>query len=78
VRSATSVAPRSEGPHIAGDFGGGIRFYPKSWLAFDAGLVGTFYPDQPNTSVPGTLQKIIAAQIGVTVFFPFTFQYEYP
>jgi outer membrane beta-barrel protein len=78
VWSATSVAPRSEGPHIAADFGGGIRFYPKSWLAFDAGLVGTFYPDQPNTSVPGTLQKIIAAQIGVTVFFPFTFQYEYP
>jgi outer membrane beta-barrel protein len=78
VWSATSDAPRSEGPHIATDLGGGIRFYPKDWLAIDGGLVATLYPDQPLKSVPSTLQKVVTAQIGLTVFFPFTFEYVHP
>jgi outer membrane beta-barrel protein len=78
VWSATSVAPRSEGPHIATDIGGGLRFYPRDWLAIDGGLVATFYPDQPLKSVSSTLQKVVTAQIGFTVFFPFTFEYVYP
>lgn len=78
VWSATSVAPRSEGPHVAGDFGGGVHFYPNSWLAIDAGVVATLYPDQPNTSFPSTLQKVIVAQIGLSVFLPFSFEYVYP
>ena len=78
VWSATSVAPRSEGPHIATDFGGGIRFYPRSWLALDGGVVATLYPDQPSQAVPSSIQKIVTAQIGVTIFFPFTFEYVYP
>jgi outer membrane beta-barrel protein len=78
VWSATSVAPRSEGPHMATDFGGGIRFYPKSWLALDAGLVATLYVDQPNKAIPSAIQKIVAAQIGVAMFWPFTFEYVYP
>ncbi len=76
--SATSVAPRKEGPHIATDFGGGIRFYPSDWLAFDGGVIATFYPDQPLTSVPSTMQKVVAAQLGLTVFFPFSFEYTHP
>lgn len=78
VWSATSSAPRSEGPHLATDFGGGLRFYPKSWLALDAGVIATLYPDQPVTQVPSTVQKVVAAQLGVTVFWPFTFEYVYP
>jgi outer membrane beta-barrel protein len=78
VWSATSSAPRSEGPHIATDVGGGLRFYPKDWLAIDGGLTATLYPDQPLTSVPSTLQKIVAAHIGLAVFFPFTFEYVHP
>jgi outer membrane beta-barrel protein len=78
VWSATSVAPRKEGPHLATDFGGGVRFYPTDWLAFDGGIVATLYPDQPITSVPSTVQKVVAAQIGFTLFFPFTFEYVYP
>ncbi len=78
VWSATSFAPRSEGPHVATDIGAGLRFYPKSWLALDGGLVATLYADQPSTSAPSTIQKIIAARIGVTIFFPFTFEYVYP
>ena len=78
VWTATSAAPRSEGPHLATDLGGGIRFYPNEWLAIDAGLVATLYPDQPLTSVPSTLQKVVTAQIGLTFFFPFTFEYVYP
>ena len=78
VWSDTSLAPRSEGAHIAGDIGGGIRFYPNNWLALDAGVVATLYPDQPITSVPSTLQKVVAGHLGVTIFFPFTFEYVYP
>jgi len=77
VWSATSQAPRKEGPHIATDFGGGIRFYPKSWLALDGGVIATLYPDQPATSAPSTVQKVVAAQLGLTVFFPFNFEYVY-
>ena len=78
VWSATSLAPRSEGPHVATDLGGGIRFYPKDWLSLDAGLVATLYPDQPATSAPSTLQNVVSARIGFTFFFPTHFDYVYP
>jgi outer membrane beta-barrel protein len=78
VWSATSIAPRSEGPHLATDIGGGLRFYPNDWLAFDAGVVATFYPDQPNEAVPSTWQKLVAVHAGLTLFFPFSFEYVYP
>jgi outer membrane beta-barrel protein len=78
VWSATSSAPRKEGPHIATDFGGGIRFYPKSWLALDGGVIATLYPDQPVTQVPSTVQKVVAVQFGLTFFLPTTFEYVYP
>jgi outer membrane beta-barrel protein len=78
VWSATSVAPRKEGPHLATDFGGGIRFYPNDWLSLDGGVVATLYPDQPLTSVPSTIQNVVAAQVGFTVFFPFSFEYVHP
>jgi outer membrane beta-barrel protein len=74
----TSIAPRNAGPHVAADFGGGVRFYPASWLALDGGVVATFYPDQPNSAVPSTLQKVIAARIGFSIFFPTNFEYVYP
>jgi outer membrane beta-barrel protein len=78
VWSATSLEPRNEGPHIATDLGGGIRFYPSDWLALDAGLIGTFYPDQPSTSAPSSLQRVLSAQVGFTVFLPLTFEYSHP
>ena len=78
VWSATSLAPRNEGPHLGTDLGGGIRFYPKEWLAFDLGLSATLYPDQPIKSVPGTVQKVFAANIGFSFFFPTSFEYVYP
>lgn len=77
VWSATSFAPRDEGPHLAGEFGGGIRFYPTSYLALEIGVTATLYPDQKDLAVPGTLQKIIAAGVGVSFFFP-GFEYYYP
>ncbi len=78
VETDTSRAPRKEGFHAAADLGGGVRFYPKEWLAFELGLVATFYPDQPILSVPGTLQKVVAATVGVSFFWPFSFDYYYP
>ena len=78
VWTATSVAPRNEGPHLATDFGGGVRFYPKEWMAFELGMNATLYPDQPTKSVPGTVQKVFVANVGLSFFFPTTFEYVYP
>jgi outer membrane beta-barrel protein len=78
VWSATSFSPRNEGPHLATDFGGGVRFYPKSWLAFELGLLATLYNDQPILSVPGTVQKVFVANVGFSFFLPPSFDYVYP
>lgn len=78
VWTDTSEAPRDEGAHLAADLGGGVRFYPKEWLAFEFGLLATLYPDQPVESVPSTLQKVFTANFGVSFFYPFDFEYVYP
>ncbi len=78
VWSATSLEPRNEGPHLATDLGGGVRFYPKEWLAFELGLMATLYPDQPILSVPGTVQRVFVANVGLSFFFPPRFEYVYP
>ncbi len=75
--TATSLAPRNEGPHLAGDLGTGLRFYPKEWLAFELGLNCTLYPDQPTKSVPGTIQRVFVANVGFSFFFPTSFDYKY-
>ncbi len=78
VWSSTSGAPLNQGPHWATDLGGGLRFYPKEWLAFDLGLMATLYPDQPVPLLPATVQKVFTGTIGVSIFFPTSFEYTYP
>jgi outer membrane beta-barrel protein len=78
VWSATSGAPRNEGAHLATDVGGGVRFYPKEWMAFELGLLATLYPDQPVASLPATIQKVFVANVGMSFFFPTTFEYVHP
>jgi outer membrane beta-barrel protein len=78
VWSATTEPPRNEDPHIATDFGGGLRFYPKDWLAFEMGLSATLYPDRPAASLPATLQKVFTANFGLSFFFPTSFDYVHP
>jgi outer membrane beta-barrel protein len=78
VWTATSQKPRNQGPHLAAELGGGIRFYPKEWMAFELGMMATFYPDQPNPAVPATVQTVFVANVGVSFFLPLTFEYVYP
>ncbi|HZZ84941.1 MAG TPA: outer membrane beta-barrel domain-containing protein [Anaeromyxobacteraceae bacterium] len=78
VWSATSGSPRNEGPHPAANVGTGLRFYPSSWLSLDLGVDATLYPDQPSLTVPSTLQKLVTASLGFTVFLPTHFEYVYP
>lgn len=81
VWSATSFDSGNEaglGPHLAADLGLGMRFYPLEWMALEAGLMLTVYPDQPVSSVPGTLQQVLAANVGVSFFLPPSFEYYYP
>ena len=78
VWTATTEPPRNEDPHIATDFGGGVRFYPKEWLAFELGMTATLYPDRPIASLPATVQKVFVANVGLSFFFPTTFEYVHP
>lgn len=78
VRSDTSMEPKNQGWHIATDIGGGVRFYPSDYLAVEAGLVATLYPDQVANAVPATLQKVIMVNLGISLFFPTRFEYVYP
>ena len=92
VWSGTSGPPRNDGafcmtlpweserrcPKIAADFGGGLRFYPKDWLAFELGMLATFYPDQPSPQLPATTQRVFVANLGVSFFWPTGFEYVYP
>ncbi len=63
---------------VATDLGGGLRFYPKEWLAFDLGLVATLYSDQSRPLLPATVQKVFTATVGMSFFFPTSFEYVYP
>ena len=47
-------------------------------MAFELGMNATLYPDQPIKSVPGTVQKVFVANVGVSFFFPTTFEYVHP
>jgi outer membrane beta-barrel protein len=78
VWSATSGAPRNEGPHPAADLGAGIRFYPGDWLSLDLSVLGTFYADQKDQGLPGTIQKLVTITLGVSFFLPTRFEYEHP
>jgi outer membrane beta-barrel protein len=78
VWTATTEPPRSEKPPIAADLGGGVRFYPKDWLAIELGLMATLYSDRPQASLPATVQKVFAATVGVSFFFPTSFEYVHP
>ena len=55
-----------------------MRFYPKEWLAFELGLSATMYPDRPVESVPGTIQKVFTANVGISFYWPMGFEYVYP
>jgi outer membrane beta-barrel protein len=81
VRSSTSegnLDRKGLGPHVAADVGAGLRFYPLEWLALEAGMMLTVYPDQPMETVPGTLQKVLTTNLGVSFFLPPSFEYYYP
>ncbi len=77
VWTATSLAPRNEGPHLAADLGTGLRFYPTEWMAIELGLDCTLYPDQPSKSVPGTIQRVFVTNLGFSFFLPTRFNYKY-
>lgn len=76
--SATSGPPRNQGPHLAGELGAGIRFYPLDWMSLEMALVGTFYADQMDPGLPGSIQKVVALSVGASFFFPLRFEYRTP
>jgi outer membrane beta-barrel protein len=75
--SDTNLAPANQGAHFATDLGGGMRFYPREWLALEFGVLATMYPDSPPGS-PSALQTAVVGTVGVSFFFPPNFEYVYP
>jgi hypothetical protein len=41
-------------------------------------MMATLYPDRPQASLPATVQKVFVANVGVSFFFPTSFEYVYP
>jgi outer membrane beta-barrel protein len=76
--SATSGPPRNQGPHLAGELGAGIRFYPLDWMSLELAVVGTFYADQTDPALPGSIQKVVGLSLGASFFFPTRFEYRTP
>lgn len=61
----------TRGPHIAGEFGIGLRFMTTDWLSVNIALIDTAYVDQPAGTNKGAVQNILALNAGISVFFPF-------
>jgi len=61
----------TRGPHIAAEFGIGLRFMTTDWLSVNLALIDTTYVDQPAGTNKGSIQNILALNAGVSLFFPF-------
>ena len=61
----------TRGPHIAAEFGIGLRFMTTDWLAVNLALIDTTYVDQPAGTNKGAIQNILALNAGISLFIPF-------
>jgi len=61
----------TRGPHIAAEFGIGLRFMTTDWLSVNLALIDTTYVDQPAGTNKGAIQNILALNAGISLFFPF-------
>jgi outer membrane beta-barrel protein len=61
----------TRGPHIAAEFGIGLRFMTTDWLSVNLALIDTTYVDQPAGTNKGSIQNILALNAGISLFFPF-------
>ena len=68
---ANNPSGPTRGPHIAGEFGIGLRFMTTDWLAVNLALINTAYVDQPAGTNKGAIQNILALNAGVSLFIPF-------
>ena len=47
-------------------------------VVVELGLLATLYPDQPIEQLPATVQKVFVANVGLSFFWPFSFEYVHP
>jgi outer membrane beta-barrel protein len=62
----------SRGPEVAFEAGVGLRFIATEWLAFNLAWLNTFYLDKPVGSSTTLIQNLMTANVGVSVFLPFS------
>ena len=52
------------------DFGAGMRFVAKDWLAVNVALLNTTYTDVPTGTTKASMQNMMMLNAGVSFFFP--------
>lgn len=74
VIKADTAAPTTENrvlsPRPSYDFGVGMRFIAKDWLAVNVGLLNTSYVDVPAGTIKASTQNVMMLNAGVSFFFP--------
>ena len=59
-------------PEVAFEAGIGLRFIATQWLAVNLAWLNTFYLDKPVGSSTTLIQNLMTANLGVTIFVPFS------
>lgn len=71
---AVSTAATSLTPCF--DFGVGMRFVARDWLAVNVTLVNTTYTEVPSGTIKASLQNLMMASAGVSFFLPLKSTYR--
>lgn len=58
------------------DFGLGMRFVVRDWLAVNVALINTTYVDTPTGTTKGATQNLMMLNVGLSVFVPFKSTYR--
>jgi outer membrane beta-barrel protein len=66
-----AAAPGGGTNRFAMDFGGGLRFVARDYLAVNVAVVNTAFVDQPGGTTKGATQNMLTVNAGISVFFPF-------
>ena len=60
------------GPEMAFEAGVGLRFIATQWFAINLLWLNTFYLDKPAGSSTTLIQNLMTANLGVSIFLPFS------
>ncbi|MGI5860584.1 MAG: outer membrane beta-barrel domain-containing protein [Myxococcales bacterium] len=68
----------ADGPHLSTHIGIGQRFSINDFLAVDVSIIEAIYSDRPGGANKAVLQNVLTLNAGLSVFLPFSFDYQEP